>query len=355
MTSVLMLPAGQDVGQNPYTFLLRRGLEELGVQVRGGDTRTNLLKKADAVHVHWPHNYADSGTLLYAIARSALLLILCAYHRAQGSRLVWTVHDLHSFQQRRPKFEAVVMNLFRRLTTSLVFLNGSSQGALYTANPEMRSRDWRLVPHGLYGDRYPEKVTKAEARRELGLTREKTIVLCPGDLKPYKNTEAVIAAISATRRQDLCLVIAGRCDPPSYESEIGAQIEEAQHAGADIVWLNERHDANGLARAMDASDAIVLPYSTSWNSGMAILSLERRRPIICSSASAFADLWKSTSDYWVRMAPSHDYHRLLSDFQCAPPSPADEQRLANFAADRDWTHIANETLSLYTRSRRASA
>lgn len=104
--------------------------------------------------------------------------------------------------------------------------------------------------------------TKAAARRELGIPKNSIVLSMIGMIRPDKNYEATITALSEMLSQDdrLHLLVAG--SPLGYrESEI-----RAWGSGTDanrITWVIKYLETVELARVFRASDYIVVNYDTS--------------------------------------------------------------------------------------------
>jgi glycosyltransferase involved in cell wall biosynthesis len=302
----------------------------------------------DLMHVHWPHNYASVPKGFKAVVSAARLLGLCFYHRLRGARIIWTVHDLHSLSTRNEGLEKLVMAVFTRLAGGLIFLNESSRKALYERRPYMRGLPFVIVPHGVYGDIYPPLQPQAAARQALHLPADKPFVLFAGSIKPYKNLEGLMQAMTAVCAESpFALVIAGQCDPPGYEPRIRELIERGRGQGADIVWMNQRLSDPLLAQVIDAADAVALPYSRTWNSGMAVLVLERGKRLICSNSEGFAEMSQELGEYWIALG-NPDMRSAIARFDIRSAATLQDQHsLREFAARRQWPDIGLATAAFY--------
>lgn len=348
---VLMLPAGQDVQSNPYTHLLVAALRRCNLVVVSGRRAKDALRKVNLVHVHWPHNYASVRKPIAALVASSMFVALCLYHRVRGARLIWTVHDLRSLTTRNQSLEKVLMAAFTRLTSGLIFLNRSSREDLYEERPYMRSLPCTIIPHGVYGDTYPLCESRHDARRALDLPPAETPLMAfTGSIKPYKNLDCLVEAIAALAPQlQITLLVAGRCDPAAYEAEITALIGQSQVKGARIVWINERLDDAQLVRVIDAADIVALPYARTWNSGMAVLALERGRRLLCSDSKVFREMADEIGSYWIALAEP-DIHSAMARLEIEKgPTEQDLLSLHRFIDGRQWPDIGRMTAEFYRR------
>jgi hypothetical protein len=102
-----------------------------------------------------------------------------------------------------------------------------------------------------------------------------------------------------------------------------------------------------LAGMIDAADVVVLPYGRSWNSGLAVLTLERRRRLLCSDLAGFRELAAEAGSYWVTIAEGGITGATLDALSRSLPTAADEARLDQFIAARQWDEIGRQTRDFY--------
>jgi beta-1,4-mannosyltransferase len=346
---VLMLPAEQFVKANPFTYLLVNALRGCGVEVLSASRTGDAFSKVDLLHVHWPHNYASIGSALRVLVATAQFMGLCFYHRLRGARIIWTVHDLRSLTSRHEFLEKVLMAVFTRVAGGLIFLNRTSQDELYSERPYMRKLPCAVIPHGTYGNIYPPRESVEQSRAGLGLADQDASILgFPGAIKAYKGLDGLLEAMhTGTGQSRLTLLIAGRCDPPAYARQIEMAVAAGRARGVDIEWINERLDDAQLVRVIDASDAVALPYSRTWNSGMAVLSLERGKRLLCSNSKVFSEMAEELGPYWIVLADP-DLASALARLDVAQaPTEQDFSALQAFLSDRQWPRIGQETAAFY--------
>src|SRR3954466_14166822 len=89
--------------ENPSQPLLYRELERLGVAVSEFSPLRLLTSPPAILHLHWPEMVVNVPGLPRAAVRGAALLLLAALARLRGTKIVWTVHNLHSHERRHPR------------------------------------------------------------------------------------------------------------------------------------------------------------------------------------------------------------------------------------------------------------
>lgn len=342
---VLASPARRNKHQNPFNFLLAEALSAEGCEVVELDRRNSLFGRFDIVHVHWPQGEAR-GRLPRAMGRSALLLLRLAVQRVKGARIVWTVHNVHAHDQENPSIERALMHRVVRLVHGVIFLSVSSREAAYADMPELASKPFAVIPHGLYGER--SKKSRGEARARLGLPPESRVLGFLGDIRPYKGLDGLLDAFAATPPGHLTLFVAGIFPDKPYGVAMEARLADLAAEGHAIVFRRERLDDAALVDAIRASDAVALPYRAIWNSGLATLVLENGGRIIASDAPVFRELQEELGADWVHVADGVLTADMLTAAVARRPD-AGSPAIEAFRAARSWSRIGDETVAFYLR------
>ena len=101
---VLARPARSSLKHNPYTSLVYGEVEKVGIQVVEYRPYRAPFGRWDVLHVHWPESVFDH-TLVEALPTTESLLFGVRRARDRGAKLLWTIHNLHTHEQRHPFFE----------------------------------------------------------------------------------------------------------------------------------------------------------------------------------------------------------------------------------------------------------
>jgi beta-1,4-mannosyltransferase len=155
--------------ENPYTPLLYRELEKLGLAV-SEFSPLRLLTSAPAIlHLHWPEMAVNVPGLPRAFVRGTALLLLIALARVRGTKIVWTVHNLHSHEARNPRLERWFWRAFIPLLNGYISLSPGGGETARRHFARLQDRHSFIIPHGHFRAAYQDTVSSQDARATLDL------------------------------------------------------------------------------------------------------------------------------------------------------------------------------------------
>jgi glycosyltransferase involved in cell wall biosynthesis len=145
---------------------------------------------------------------------------------------------------------------------------------------------FRKVPHPVYNI-FGEGVEKSRARASLGIQTER-VLLFFGYIRPYKGLHVLLDALAEVRtRMDVHLMVVGEFydDQHSYREQI-------TRLGLDqAVTLNADYVANDkVGTYFSAADAVVLPYLSATQSGIAQIAYNFDRPVIATDVGGLGEV-----------------------------------------------------------------
>ena len=160
--------------------------------------------------------------------------------------------------------------------------------------PAKRKADVCLNPHPLY-DNFGQAVPKAEARQQLNLPQDKTILLFFGFIRDYKGLDLLMKAYakvvesrkSKVESEEPLLVVAGEF----YNN--GAQYSELEkdlHLEGKIVWRTDFIPDDQVRYYFSAADLIVQPYKTATQSGVTQIAYHFERPMLVTNVGGLAEI-----------------------------------------------------------------
>jgi glycosyltransferase involved in cell wall biosynthesis len=273
--AVAALPRRLDT--NPYCELLYDHVEKLGVAVVDGRSGVRWLVRARrrvaVLHFHWPERHFRQGSLASALG---FALRLCVA-RFLGYRIVWTVHNAVPHEGTGAG-DRLVRAVLRRVARLVVHC----EAARRTLGPS--GRDALVIPHGSYVGRYPNGITPAAARQRLGLEPEARVFLAFGQVRPYKNLDALARVFRGLDAPDARLVIAG-------EPVCGTRLALVDDPRVRL-FLRHVEDAE-VQVFFNAADLVVLPYRAVLTSGAAMLALSFGRGVVAPRLGCLAELERS--------------------------------------------------------------
>jgi glycosyltransferase involved in cell wall biosynthesis len=216
--------------------------------------------------------------------------------KAMGKRIIWTVHDVHPFKIRHEWLLWPYLAVLRWHIDGFVFMNQSSARQFLSTYPHEGNKPSCRIQHGPYPVRHLSERERACLRSEIAGMEPSFLLASLGDIKPYKNIEAL--GVSPRHTASGCpvkVLIAGKADPSHYSS----QVEDLLNVlGRDrTIRISERLPNVQLEELIQIADLVVLPYREGSNSGFAMLALSCRARILCSPLSMFTDI--ANNAVWV--------------------------------------------------------
>jgi beta-1,4-mannosyltransferase len=332
---------------NPYVTLLRDSLAGAAIDVTGLSTRAAIASPPAILHYHWPQNVVSRRSVARGLKNAVATLLRIDWLRLRGTRLVWTVHNLHAHSSGSRRLEHLFMTMFVRRLDGIIFLDPSLREEAIRMFPQLASKPWTSIPHGTYGAA-GAKGRKREYRRQFGLSDKGPVVGFIGDIRPYKGITSALAAFECGQADVPALFIAGAFSDEQEAEHIRERIDALRSAGHRITLIERRLDDREIAEAIRACDALLLPYRAGSNSGLAVLGLEAQVPLICSDLPMFRSTQDEVGRYWVRIVEEWTA-KSLKEAMAVSRASHDLQVWQNFIERRQWTNIAAMTRDFYRR------
>lgn len=328
---------------NPYTWELSTSLQAAGMQVDEFSRDEVLRGGHDIWHLHWPDAEAQfaRGNLHLIVRRSVRLLMLLHSARSRGTRVIWTIHNLRSHEQRFPRVEEWFWRLFIRQVDGVISLNKRCVDVAIERFPRLARVPLFVVPHGHYRESYPNTITRAEARLALGIEQDARVLSFVGQIREYKNVPQLISLVRELRDPTVVLLVAGRTSSPSLEERLRVAAGGDRRVHLHLRLVGEQE----MQMFLNAADLVVLPYEEVLNSGAALLALSFNRPVLVPEAGALPELQDLVGPSWVRMYRSSLTKDALDDglhWARSTQRPS-EAPLRPY----DWAEVARGTIAAY--------
>jgi beta-1,4-mannosyltransferase len=336
-------PAFRTRHANPYNARLYTAVHDQGVPVRDLSYLRLLINPPAVVHLHWPDLTFLSGPRRWRhVARLALFFGALRIARLTGTRLVWTVHNLDSHEERSTtRIRAAHRRLLLKNVDAFLSLTEDGLDAARRAYPELRDIPGYVTPHGHYRLDYDLTRERAEARRMLNLPQQSRLLVSAGAIRPYKNIPQLIRSFREREDADSILVIAGKPASPALREEIERAAGDDPRVILDLAFLSNEN----MALWLRAADLVVLPYHSIQNSGSAILALSAERPVLVPDLGAMRELAEQIGHDWVRLYSGEFRVETLDDaihWLDTEPRPSAPDLLP-----LSWDAIASQTIEAY--------
>ncbi len=205
-------------------------------------------------------------------------------HRNKHIRCVALVHNMlpHDAKAIDRIFPPYFVNSMHAFTT----LSEAVIADINHFDRHNKPKTW--APHPIY-DHYGERLSKEEARRQLGLNTNGRYVLFFGFIRDYKGLDLLIDAFGDPTLQDLGakLIVAGEFygDPKPYLDRIRTLDIH------DIVVLhNDYIPDNRVNLYFCAADIVAQPYKNATQSGVTQVAFHFEKPMLVTNVGGLAEI-----------------------------------------------------------------
>ena len=200
-------------------------------------------------------------------------------------RVVITAHDVESFSNSKG---ITLSRIVYGLSDKIIAHNLISKKSLIDLGINTTAID--IIHHGNYINSIRPALNKKDSRAKLGIPESDPCVLFFGQIKKVKDLSTLIQAIGIAKKSqtNIKLVIAGKIwkdDFSQYESIIN------QHDLNDSIILHIKYIPDNLVDLyFSACDIVALPYKRIYQSGVVLLSLSHKKPVIVSNIEGMTEI-----------------------------------------------------------------
>ena len=296
--------------ENPYQFLMMQGLRqdnrlEVGHGAPGkvlAVLRTWLFYRPNIIHFDWNYRYYLRKYRLLTYLSAALFLAEVFIVRYLfGCRIVWTMHNIQSHDELYAGFERIVQSRFARMC-DWIHLFWQSSVPKAAAYLRVDTRKFRVLPEGSYVGYYPNEISQAESRQQLGFPSTGFVLLSLGSIRPYKGIDQLIEAFRQIDNPNWRLVIAGAAHDAAYLARIRAQAQPDSRISIRGEMIPEAE----LQTYYNACDVVVLPFQQVENSGSAILAMGFAKPVVAPDLGVLPERLASQSALLYKLGHLHE-------------------------------------------------
>jgi glycosyltransferase involved in cell wall biosynthesis len=145
---------------------------------------------------------------------------------------------------------------------------------------------YKVVPHPVY-EIFGQSLTKVEARRRLRMTDER-VILFFGYIRRYKGLHVLIEAMKYVKEQmQVKALVAGEF----YEDEKPYHAQMDLLGVEDVIRIVPEYIPNEqVADYFCAADAVVLPYVSATQSGIAQIAYNFDKPVIVTDVGGLSEV-----------------------------------------------------------------
>ncbi len=297
---ILGWPAYNNRKDNPYNFLVYKNIENWGYPIYDFTfTLNNCIKwafsgKFKIFHVHWPTYVISTSTYGSAFRHLLAFYFFVKIARLLNKKLVWTVHNLEAHESRFPSLQKKLEQILYRNFDGFISLNEAGVNLIKAKIKRPASQKVIHIQHPHYRNYYQNEISSEAARKELGITPEKFVILFIGQIRPYKNVPGLIKIFNELDKADKFLLIAG-----SAQREVTEEMEVLINDRSDIKVVNKFIKDEDLQLYLNSADLLVTPYDRIFNSGSLFLNLSFSKPTLAPGLASIPELQKIVGKKWI--------------------------------------------------------
>jgi glycosyltransferase involved in cell wall biosynthesis len=300
-----------------------------------------LLSGVDVVHFQWSVNREGDYRLMKLL-------------KALGIKVFYTAHDLVPHGVHSAAVGDALAKIYAAADGVIVHSESNRReiSGLFRLDPEKVF----VVSHG--SDEVfscATSVSKADARRDLGIGPKKSVILFFGFIKRYKGLEHLIAAFEEVKRRlpEAFLLVAGQIYRADKESdEFYSRLLERLREQPDVLCVSQYIPVERIGCYFAAADVVALPYVKTYTSGVLLGAYAAGRPVIVTDTGGLAEVVEQGKSGYV--VPPGDVPALAAAIERIFETPAKPERMGRHAktlADTtySWREAARRTAHLYRR------
>jgi beta-1,4-mannosyltransferase len=301
------------------------------------------------VHLQWIDTYTIKPAGWQSLLASAFYVSGLLLLRALGIRIVWTVHDYYAYHDNRfARLDVLVRKITARLANAIIIHSEAARDEvahLYGLG-DGDKRKINAVPLGHYVGRYPNTLSRNEARRQLGLDPDVFLFGIIGYICPYKGILHLVQAFRRIEGRDVHLLIAGKPFDASFGQAVAGAAKSDNRIHLHLAFIEDAE----LQVFLNAVDVVVLPFTQELASSSLMLAMSFGKGVIASSGIASAPEVLHPEGGLVYSAEDpQGLLRALHKIQAMDVVSMGQKNLER-AQTFDWQSIARATIRIYRQA-----
>jgi len=267
-----------------YINRLKSSLEKIDVKVKilkpfHYSSLTNIAKILFSrtkgyriIHVHWLYIFPFSFVMKW-------FYYLC---KIIGIKVIWEMHDIlpHKYTEADRKN----YKWFYEKSDAIIFHSESDIDRSKEILKVDVSKRHIVIPHGNFNELYENRISKKEARKILNIPEDKKAILCFGLIRRYRGYEYLIEATKDM--QDTIVIVAGKL----IEKDVYKKLIDYENKLLNLRVFAKWIPKDEIQIYFNASDIIVLPYTSITTSGVIPLAYAFSKPVITTDIGGLRDV-----------------------------------------------------------------
>ncbi|MCK9372281.1 MAG: glycosyltransferase family 4 protein [Sulfuricurvum sp.] len=252
-----------------------------------GHTKSNPLKKLFYLlrgvlqASYRAKKYEVDLVILHLFYANAITLILIAVPRLFGLKTLVVSHDVTSFVENDNK--AIQQLIYNQFSTYVVVHNHFSYNTLIKNININNIEKVKIIKQGGYIDLVNTNISKADARRKMGLEEDQKYILFFGQIKKVKGLDILLEAMSNVSN-DIKLIIAGK--PLQDDMNFYNEIIKKHHLEDRVIQMIRFIEDEERENLFLSADVNVLPYRIIYQSAVLLMAMSHGVAVIASDLPA---------------------------------------------------------------------
>lgn len=274
---------------NPFQTMMNAalapGIVAVPVPMRRITEGLRAAAAGSVFHLHWTapilQTAPDQDAAERALADFTEALV---EFQSRRGRVIWSIHNVLPHDVKHRDVELALMRLLAERADRVHVLWAGTPAAVASLYPIDPSRTV-LIEHSSYAGVYPDEMSRADARQQLGIDADAAVILALGAIRPYKGLDRLLDVVDSLEAIDLRVLVAGRVPKGEFADDLRARCEANPRVIADFSHIPD----DELQIWFRASDVAVLPYLDILNSGSFWLAASFGVPIVAPRLGALAE------------------------------------------------------------------
>lgn len=282
--------------------------------------------------------------------------LLMIYYKLLGRKVVLTAHNVNA--GKRDSTDTLLNRLTLRIQYGLadhIFVHTEKMRSELLEDFGVRPPRVTVIPYGINNAVTDTDLTPVAAKQRLGIGGGERTVLAFGQIAPYKGLEYLVAAFQRllTWRGDYRLIIAGKPKEgwEKYWDEIQRTISGSPAQERIIRKIAHIPDEE-TELYFKAADALILPYTHIYQSGVLSLAYSFGLPVIASDVGSLREhIVEGQTGFVCKPSDPVDLATTIDAYFSSDLFKAlnsRRQQIRDYAKERySWDTVSRETRKVY--------
>jgi D-inositol-3-phosphate glycosyltransferase len=284
-------------------------------------------------------------------------VLLMLYYRLLGKKIVFTAHNVNI--RKRDGTDTWLNRLSLRIQyrlTDHIFVHTERMKSELLADFGVPDTKTSVIPFGINNTAPNSSMTTIDAKKLLGVRSSDKVILCFGQIAPYKGLEYLVDAFSELAKTDESyrLIIAGKVKPgqTEYWNEGRRKIADSE-TRSQIIERIEHIPDEKVELYFKAADVLIVPYLNIFQSGVPFLAYSFGLPVIATDVGSLReDIVEGRTGFVCQPRNSSDLAGTIDRYFKSELFRGLESRrleIKEYANERySWNKVAAITTAVYT-------